>query len=133
MAKAKKPDRLKDAAAELGRRGGLKGGRARARALSPERRRAIAKKAIATRWGTKAAPADPRALSELPVGPLEALVMACGRALFARERPGEDWMGLSAAAATGYCRRAAADLGLDYGWLAEAVIRERHDERAERR
>jgi len=38
-------------AAELGRRGGLKGGRARARVLSPQRRREIARKAARTRWG----------------------------------------------------------------------------------
>jgi hypothetical protein len=41
----------KDAAAvSLGRRGGLKGGKARAEALSPERRREIAKKAAVARW-----------------------------------------------------------------------------------
>ncbi len=41
----------KDAdAAELGRRGGLKGGRARAEKLTPERRREIAQKAAARRW-----------------------------------------------------------------------------------
>ena len=34
----------------LGRRGGLKGGRARAAKLSPERRQEIAKKAAAARW-----------------------------------------------------------------------------------
>ena len=34
----------------LGRRGGLKGGRARATKLSPERRREIAQKAATTRW-----------------------------------------------------------------------------------
>ena len=39
------------AAAELGRRGGLKGGAARARALTPEQRREISKKANAVRWG----------------------------------------------------------------------------------
>ena len=39
------------AAAELGRRGGLKGGAARAAALTPERRREIARKAISARWG----------------------------------------------------------------------------------
>lgn len=38
-------------AVELGRRGGLKGGKARARKLSPERRREIAKKAAEARWG----------------------------------------------------------------------------------
>ena len=40
-------------AAELGRLGGLKGGRARAKALSPERRREIALNAIRTRWAKK--------------------------------------------------------------------------------
>jgi hypothetical protein len=48
-------------AVALGRRGGLVGGRrgglARARALSPERRREIARKAASTRWGT-AKPAE---------------------------------------------------------------------------
>ena len=38
-------------AVELGRRGGLKGGKARAKKLSPERRSEIAKKAAAARWG----------------------------------------------------------------------------------
>lgn len=38
------------AAVLLGRRGGLKGGRARADALSSERRSEIAKKAAAARW-----------------------------------------------------------------------------------
>ena len=37
-------------AAELGRKGGLKGGKARAEKLSPERRAEIAKKAAAARW-----------------------------------------------------------------------------------
>ncbi len=37
---------------ELGRAGGLAGGTARAKKLSPERRREIAKKAAAARWGT---------------------------------------------------------------------------------
>jgi len=36
--------------AELGQRGGLKGGAARAAKLSPEERSAIAKKAAAKRW-----------------------------------------------------------------------------------
>jgi len=38
------------AAVALGRKGGLKGGKARAEKLSPERRREIAKKAAAARW-----------------------------------------------------------------------------------
>jgi hypothetical protein len=38
------------AAAELGRQGGLKGGRARAEKLTAEERSAIAKKAAAARW-----------------------------------------------------------------------------------
>jgi hypothetical protein len=41
------------AAVELGRRGGLKGGRARAAKLTPKRRSAIAKKAAKTRWNPK--------------------------------------------------------------------------------
>lgn len=38
------------AAVALGRLGGLKGGKARAQKLSPERRKEIAKKAIESRW-----------------------------------------------------------------------------------
>lgn len=38
------------AAVELGRRGGLKGGAARAAKLSPAKRKAIAKNAAAKRW-----------------------------------------------------------------------------------
>lgn len=41
----------KDAAAvELGRKGGLKGGKARAASLTPEQRSAIAKRAASKRW-----------------------------------------------------------------------------------
>lgn len=39
------------AAVSLGRRGGLKGGRARADKLTPEQRSEQARKAAATRWG----------------------------------------------------------------------------------
>jgi hypothetical protein len=38
---------------EQGRRGGLKGGKARAAALSSRQRSEIAKKAAAARWGSK--------------------------------------------------------------------------------
>jgi hypothetical protein len=41
------------AAVMMGRRGGLKGGKARAEALSPERRREIAQRAAAVRWGNR--------------------------------------------------------------------------------
>ena len=41
------------AAVELGRRGGKKGGKARAAALSPERRAEIARKASAARWAKR--------------------------------------------------------------------------------
>lgn len=41
---------MKSAAAMLGRRGGLKGGPARAKKLTRKRRREIATKAINTRW-----------------------------------------------------------------------------------
>jgi hypothetical protein len=39
------------AAVELGRLGGKKGGKARAAALTPERRKEIAQKAARKRWG----------------------------------------------------------------------------------
>ena len=38
------------AAVALGRKGGLKGGNARAKALTPEKRQEIAKKAAKARW-----------------------------------------------------------------------------------
>ena len=41
------------AAVELGRKGGLVGGKARAEALTPERRSQIAKDAAAARWAKK--------------------------------------------------------------------------------
>jgi hypothetical protein len=41
------------AAVTLGRLGGLKGGKARKEALSPARRKEIAKKAAQTCWGNK--------------------------------------------------------------------------------
>jgi hypothetical protein len=44
---------ISKAARELGRLGGLKGGKARAEKLSPEERKAIAKKAAQTRWSNK--------------------------------------------------------------------------------
>jgi hypothetical protein len=45
------PESTKDAAAvSLGRRGGLKGGKARAANLSPEKRTKIARKAAKARW-----------------------------------------------------------------------------------
>lgn len=46
-------DEIKAAAAALGRKGGLKGGKARAKALSAEQRAEIARKAAAARWGQK--------------------------------------------------------------------------------
>ena len=48
------PTREKNAAAvALGRLGGLKGGKARAEKLSPEKRKEIAKKAAQKRWNPK--------------------------------------------------------------------------------
>jgi hypothetical protein len=48
-----KPEREKNpAAVELGRKGGLKGGKARAEKLTPEQRSEIARKAARSRWGT---------------------------------------------------------------------------------
>ena len=40
------------AAVALGRKGGMKGGKARAEKLSPERRKEIAQRAAAKRWST---------------------------------------------------------------------------------
>jgi hypothetical protein len=46
------PDAGKDpAAVALGRRGGLKGGKARAAKMTPEQRREAARKAAQARWG----------------------------------------------------------------------------------
>lgn len=44
---------LRKVARELGRRGGLKGGKARAQKLTPEQRTMIAKKAAKARWAKK--------------------------------------------------------------------------------
>ena len=50
MFKRKRKIVIKNAAAALGRLGGLKGGPARAKKLSPKKRRQIAKKAANARW-----------------------------------------------------------------------------------
>ncbi len=47
---ASETERVADALTERGRKGGVKGGPARAAALPPERRREIAQKAATTRW-----------------------------------------------------------------------------------
>jgi hypothetical protein len=47
------PDGKNPAAVALGKLGGSKGGKARAKALSKKQRAAIAKKAAAARWGKK--------------------------------------------------------------------------------
>ena len=52
LADVKMDDGKDPAAVSLGRRGGLKGGKARAAALTPAKRKAIAKKAAAARWKT---------------------------------------------------------------------------------
>ncbi len=49
--KASSPPKKNPAAVELGRLGGLKGGDARAKKLSPKKRKEIAQKAARTRWG----------------------------------------------------------------------------------
>ena len=50
---APKRKRKNPAAVALGRTGGLKGGKARAAALSPAERSEIAKKAARARWGAE--------------------------------------------------------------------------------
>jgi len=52
---AKTEPQKNPATVELGRRGGKKGGKARAAALSPERRSEIARKASAARWAKRKA------------------------------------------------------------------------------
>ena len=47
------PSQKNAAAVELGRLGGLKGGKARADKLTPEKRKEIAKKAAEKRWQKK--------------------------------------------------------------------------------
>ncbi|MGN6264225.1 MAG: hypothetical protein ACTHM5_01065 [Ginsengibacter sp.] len=49
----KEKDLIKLAASAMGRKGGLKGGKARAKALTKEQRSTIAKKAAAARWKKK--------------------------------------------------------------------------------
>ena len=44
---------VKNPASELGRLGGLKGGKARAKKLSAKKRREIAKKAASMRWAAR--------------------------------------------------------------------------------
>ena len=48
-----KPRKKDPAAVALGRRGGLKGGKARAASMTPEERSEIAKRAAAARWKPK--------------------------------------------------------------------------------
>jgi len=52
-APAEKPDTRNPAAVALSKLGASKGGHARAAALSPAKRRSIAKKAVAARWNSK--------------------------------------------------------------------------------
>jgi hypothetical protein len=46
-------DAKRDVASQAARKGGLQGGKARAKVLSAKQRKEIAKKAAAARWGTK--------------------------------------------------------------------------------
>ena len=56
MATKKNPKQSKDpAAVELGRKGGLKGGPARASKLTPEQRSESARKAVQARWAKERA------------------------------------------------------------------------------
>jgi hypothetical protein len=63
---AKTDDGKDPAAVALGRKGGLKGGKARADALSKERRVQIAKEAAARRWENKRAKPDANAREAVP-------------------------------------------------------------------
>ena len=50
IATGQEPDTGRDPGTEANRKGGLKGGKARAKSLSPKRRKEIAKKAAEGRW-----------------------------------------------------------------------------------
>jgi hypothetical protein len=83
-------------AAELGRRGGIKGGRARAERLPPELRRAIAQRAAAMRWarvnGATSEPAP--SLPGTPDAVTTSIIAIAGRALQAiRLTTGEPLVG----------------------------------------
>lgn len=54
LADVKTDDGKDPAAVALGRKGGLKGGKARAQKLSAAKRKAIAKRAAKARWGNNA-------------------------------------------------------------------------------
>jgi hypothetical protein len=51
MPKEELPEEVLNFFRKEGRKGGLKGGPARARTLTPKRRKEIARKAAAARWG----------------------------------------------------------------------------------
>jgi len=52
-------DELRESARKLGRRGGLKGGKARAEKLTPEERKEIARKAARARWDKRRRQEEP--------------------------------------------------------------------------
>jgi hypothetical protein len=55
MPKEELPEEVLNFFRKEGRKGGLKGGPARARTLTPKRRKEIARKAAAARWGKEKA------------------------------------------------------------------------------
>ena len=79
------------------------------------------------------APIMCRKYSEEPAGPLELLVMALGRELHNRERPGDDWFDLVGSSVAGYCRRACEARGIHWDWVRLAIVRESGAEDTERR
>jgi hypothetical protein len=55
MAKSTVPPELREYLAKLGKKGGKKGGPARAAAMTPEQRSESARKAVTARWAKKKA------------------------------------------------------------------------------
>jgi hypothetical protein len=53
MAKSQVPPELREYLAKLGKKGGKKGGPARAAAMTPEQRSESARKAVQARWAKK--------------------------------------------------------------------------------
>lgn len=77
--------------------------------------------------------ANPRLYTSEPAGPVELLVMCLARELHDRERPGERWSDLDRTTALGFCRLACESRGIEWGWVADAVTRERLDDQFPKR
>lgn len=147
-------------AQDLGRRGGLKGGAARAASMTSEQRSEVAKRGAVARWGREMdgetyppTPAGhmlhteqqdevdsdplvkgPRLYTNDPAGPLELVVMSLGRFLYeARKSPFGPWLTLPDENKLLWGSRECGIRGIDKAWVIEGVRRERNDDRTDKR